>query len=601
MQRSTPTSAALIDAAMGRVPIDILFTNARIVDVLARRLVEGSIGVFEGVIIGVAVEGSRPLWTRHPREVIDLGGHYVSPGLIDAHLHIESSNITPAQYARLAAGRGTTTAIADPHEVTNVGGVDALHYMVKDAARAPVDIRFMIPSCVPSLPDELAGGNVNSEDMAVLIDENIDDFFGIGEMMNMPGVIDADPETLARIELRHRLRSGVCDGHAPGLTTEEMDAYALAGISADHECNTADQALARISRGMYVMAREGTCSHDADAILPLVREDPRLANRVCLCTDDRSPSDAIDIGMVDNVVRRAVLLGIDPIDAISMATLTPAVLFGIDRPGEDPGIGSIAPGRRADLLVMENLDFDRPPLAVYHAGEKIAENGAASFELAEADSELCELEERMRGTVKLPELPHEIFDFPFDPSVPVIGILPHIVVTEKLTRESEEGLHRVVSIERHGRLAEAVEQGGALADLIGTFIGRGFVSGFGVDGAIASTQGHDSHNLLVIGDDADDMQLAASQIGSGGLVYVRDGEVIARYDLPIAGLMSDEPAEEMAEAHRVFSSTLTSAGVPEGVDPIMGLVFLSLPVIPEIRITPRGIIDLTRDNEELIR
>ena len=591
---------SLIDAAAGRRRVDTLFANARIVDVYGHRIVRGSVAVADGVICGVLVDG-RDEGAYAAREVVDCEGRYVAPGLIDAHLHIESSNVRPAEYARMALARGTTTAIADSHEIANVCGLDGLRFMMADARRAPLDVKFMMPSCVPALPDEQAGASITAADMRAFLAERPGEVFGLGEMMNMPGVTGADPETLARIGVAGATVSGLVDGHAPGVAGRELNAYAAAGIVADHECTTADEALDKLSRGMYIMLREGTCSHDLAALAPLVLDDPARARRCCFATDDRAPSDALSAGMIDNACRLAIEAGIDPVRAIAMATCSAAECFGLDRgsAGAVERRGAVAPGRRADLLVLEDLSFTRPPARVYAAGELVARDGVFVGAVAPADDGVLALEARLRDSVRLPTLSREVFAYAFRPGEAAIDVVPGSAATGICRPESDEGLRRIVLVERHGRGAAAQEAGAdgdgpAGLGLIGRHIGRGWLRGYGISGgAIASTVGHDSHNVCVVGDDPDDMLVAVRSVGQGGHVLVRDGRVVARIDLALGGLMSDRAAEQVAAEHAAFEAAARDMGVLPPLDPIMGVIFLPLPVIPALRIRPEGMFDAT--------
>lgn len=370
---------ALIDVAEGRAPADLVFVNASIVDVYRLRVARGQVAVKFGCIAGVLFEGrdcedaSVPAWEA--MRVVDCQGRYLAPGFIDGHLHIESSNIRPAEYARMALSRGTTTAIADSHEIANVCGLDGLAFMIEDASRAPLDIKFMMPSCVPALPDEQAGAVITAADMWAFMDEHRGAIFGLGEMMNLPGVFGADEETCRRIAVGAQTVSGQVDGHAPMTAGDDLNAYVAAGVIADHENTGVEEALDELSRGMYVMLREGTCSHDLASLAPIILENPALARRCCFATDDRAPSDALNIGMIDNACRVAVEEGIDPVIAISMATLSTADVFGLDHGTLCAQVrrGSIAPGKRADILLLDDLAFTEPPHRVYSAGELVAE------------------------------------------------------------------------------------------------------------------------------------------------------------------------------------------------------------------------------------
>lgn len=593
----------LVDAAEGRVPADLLFTNARIVDVYGQRVEPGRVIVKGGCIAGVLFD-DRDASVPDPAasEVVDCGGRFLAPGLIDAHLHIESSNVRPAEYARMALARGTTTAVADSHEICNVAGLAGLEFMIEDARRAPLDIKFMMPSCVPALPDEQAGAEISAADMEEFIGAHPGEVFGLGEMMNTPGVLSADGETLARIDAARGTVSGVVDGHAPLIAGSDLNAYAATGVAADHECTRVDEALDKLSRGMYVMLREGTCSHDLDALAPVVAREPLRARRCCFATDDRAPSDAMSEGMIDNACRRAVLAGIDPVLAISMATLSAAECFGLDHGAGGPRErrGAVAPGRRADLLVLDDLGFGAAPHMVFSAGALVAVDGEFTGQTTPASPRVRELERALRSSVRLPRLSEEVFDYAFRPGEAVIDAIPGRAVTEMARPESPEGLRRIMLIERHGRgraLQAAGADGGGPAGegLVGRHVGRGWVRGFPISrGAIASTVGHDSHNVCVVGDNPRDMLLAVESVGQGGFVLVRDGAVVARLDLPLGGLMSDRPAEEVAREHDAFVRACREAGIESPLDPVMGMIFLPLPVIPAIRIRPEGMFDTVR-------
>ena len=598
---------ALIDTAEGRVPADTVFVNAQIVDVYRLRVARGQVAVTCGCIAGVLFEGrdcedaSVPAWEAE--RVVDCGNRYLAPGFIDGHLHIESSNIRPSEYARMALARGTTTVIADSHEIANVCGLDGLAFMIEDASRAPLDIKFMMPSCVPALPDEQAGAQISVADMEAFMDEHRGAIFGLGEMMNLPGVYGADEETCRRIAVGAKTVSGQVDGHAPMTAGNDLNAYAAAGIIADHENTGVEEALDEISRGMYVMLREGTCSHDLAALAPLILGNPALARRCCFATDDRAPSDALNIGMIDNACRMAVEAGIDPVVAVSMATLSAADIFGFDH-GDLCAAqrrGAIAPGKRADILLLDDLAFTAAPHRVYSAGELVAEDGAFVGTVAPAVSRpgLEDLEERLRGSVKLPELDLDVFSYEFRPGESVIDVTPGNAVTGMARPETAEGLRRIMLIERHGR-GVAAQRAGADGDgacgtgLVGRHIGRGWVRGFTITGgAIASSIGHDSHNVCVVGDNPADMLAAVRAVGQGGFVLVRDGEVVAKIDLPLGGLMSDKTAEEAAREHDAFMEAGRAMGIEPPLDPIMGMIFLPLPVIPTLRIRPEGMFDVT--------
>lgn len=596
----------LIDVAEGRMPADTVFVNAQVVDVYRLRCARGQVAVKGGCIAAVLFEGrdcpdaSAPAWQA--AQVVDCGGRYLAPGFIDAHLHIESSNVRPSEYARMALARGTTCAIADSHEIANVCGLDGLSFMIADAKRAPGTLKFMMPSCVPALPDEQAGATISAEDMRRFMEDHPGEIFGLGEMMNLPGVYGADEETCARIDAARFSESGQVDGHAPLCSGADLNAYTAAGIIADHESTVPDEALDKISRGMYVMLREGTCSHDLAQLAPIITRDPQLARRCCFATDDRAPSDALRVGMIDNACRMAVEAGIDPVLAISMAALSAAEIFGLDhgRSCARERCGAVAPGKRADLLLLDDLSFASAPHRVYAAGELVAKDGAFVGAIADATDEVRALEARLRGSVHLPALSDELFSYDFTPGEAVIDVVAAgNAVTGTVRPADAAGLRRIMLIECHGRGVAAQRAGAdgtgpAGTGLVGRHVGRGWVRGFTItDGAIASTIGHDSHNICAVGDNPADMRAAVEAVAQGGFVLVRRGRVAARIDLPLGGLMSDRPASEVAAAHDAFMAEARAAGIEPPLDPIMGMIFLPLPVIPELRIRPEGMFDVT--------
>ena len=599
---SVEVMRTVIEAAEGRVPVDTLFTNAQIVDVYGQRVAPGSVAVKDGVIVGVLYDGrDDAAGTYEATEVIDCQGRYLAPGFIDGHLHIESSNIRPAEYARMAATRGTTTAIADSHEIANVAGLDGLRFMIEDGRRAPISIKYMMPSCVPALPDEQAGAVISAADMQAFFAEHPGDVFGLGEMMNLPGVFMADPETCARIDAANQTPSKQVDGHAPLVAGKDLNAYAAAGIIADHESTIPEEALDKLSRGMYVMLREGTCSHDLANLSPMLLENPARARRCCFATDDCAPSDALATGMIDNACRVAIEAGIDPVVAISMASLSTAEAFGLDHGCRDPHElrGAIAPGKRADLLVLNDLTFATAPHRVYAAGALVAQDGTFVGEIAPEMAEVAALADELRASVKLPKLSLDVFDYAFKPGEAVIDVVPGKAITGMVRPETDEDLRRIMLIERHGRgvslQAEGVDgDGPAGLSLVGKHIGRGWVRGFTITGgAIASTIGHDSHNVCVVGDNAGDMMAAVEAVGQGGHVLVRNGEVVARIPLALGGLMSEGTAEDVAAQHDDFMVKARAMGIEPPLDPIMGIIFLPLPVIPTLRIRPEGMFDVT--------
>ncbi len=602
---SVSTMKQMIDAAEGRTPVDTLFTNAQIVDVYGLRVAPGQVAVKDGLIVSVLFDENNPDGAGAPAyeaaEVVDCEGRYLAPGLIDGHLHIESSNIRPSEYARMVAVHGTTTAIADSHEICNVAGLAGLEFMIEDGKRAPIDIKFMMPSCVPALPDEQAGADISAKDMRDFIAAHPGEVFGLGEMMNTPGVTFADTETLSRIDVAKSTTSGLVDGHAPMLTGRDLNAYAASGIVADHECTSAKEALEKLSHGMYVMIREGTCSHDLENLIPVVLENPACARRCCFATDDRAPSDARKYGVIDNACRLAIEKGVDPLITIAMASLSAASCFGLDHTSADPHErrGAISPGKRADMLMLDDLTFASAPHRVYAAGTLVAEDGHFRGQTVPESPRVAELASQLHNSVHLPKLSDEVFEYDFHPGEAVIDLIPGKAITGMVRPDSADGLRRLMLFERHGR-AVAAQEAGADGDgpagmgLVGKHIGRGWVRGHNITGgAIASTIGHDSHNVCVVGDNPTSMRVAVEAVGQGGHVLVRGDEVIARIPLPLGGLMSNGTARDTALLHHEFEEKARELGIEPPIDPIMGLIFLPLPVIPTLRIRPEGMFDVT--------
>lgn len=602
--------SSLIDVASGRVPCDILFTDLQLVDVLTGSIVPAEIAVYDGLIAGIITMPDPSRTFRYAaRKQISLDNAYVVPGFIDAHMHIESSQVTPDNYARIAILHGTTTAVADAHEIANVSGADGLRYMMYKAKTSPLDFKFMLPSCVPALPQEQAGASLGAAELSQILDEL--DFYGIGEFMDFPSIISAGSEAVKKLELALRTSSQKIDGHAPLVRDFDLNAYAASGIFADHECTNPEEALDKITRGMYVMMREGSCSHDVQALSQLLFDHPRALSRVCLCTDDRSPKDAVSHGFIDNAIRILIEQGIDPLDAITMATINAATALGFNTAsGFSEKRGALAPGYRADMLVYRDLSFTRPPEQVYLKGKpyvqdyELYEEGFSSFfeqhKNPELERDILDLEERLRRSMKLPVLDRECFEFSARPSELALGLKLRSVLTtaEEISQEmidNRELLHLVL-VERHGRaLGLQKDEAAPIEKLLNKHIGRCFAIGYPLKGAsIASSVGHDSHNVLVIGDSSEDMLLAYKELGFGGFTLVSQGRLLAKIDLPLAGLLSEKTVEELAQEEAVFMQELCALGYPleEGLDPLMPLIFASLPVIPRLRITPQGIFDV---------
>lgn len=546
----------LIEIAAGRKKADLVLKNAKIVDVFCRRIIPGDVAVAGGVIAGIgSYQGEREE---------DLQGAYLMPGLIESHAHIESSMLPPREYAKMVLPHGVTTMIADPHEIANVCGEAGLDFMRRDAEGLPFDIHFMLPSCVPATPFEHAGAVLNGADTLRLMQSG--KFYGLAEMMNAPGVISADADVLQKLECTEMI-----DGHAPELKGKDLCAYIASGVRTDHECITAENMMEKLSLGMWIFLREGTQARNLSALVPHL--PPAAMRRCTLCTDDCHLGDIAEKGTVRNAVRVAAGLGLDPLDAVIMATLNAAECFRLEK------VGGIAPGWKADLVVADSLTLDHIS-AVYKDGILTAKDGKCVAEpllIPRADIELSSV----TNTVHIRRILPRDLELDFDPAVPVIHWVEDTISTTAVYRDSAEGLNRAAVIERHSGK---------------TRIGLGFVENYGIrGGAIAQTIGHDSHNITVIGDNTGDMALAVNTLGrQGGIAVVQDGAVSAYLPLPIAGLMSDSDGETTLENLRRVEAAAHKLSVNPRIDPMMSLAFVSLPVIPELRLTDSGLFDVNK-------
>ena len=561
--------ASYVAMVTGRAPAELRIENVQIVDVLSGEIRKGTVCVGAGRILGFS--------EMEAREVVDGQGAYLIPGLIDGHVHIESSMLCPARFAELILPFGTTTVVADPHEIANVKGMDGLRYILEASRELPLSVRVMLSSCVPALPVEDSGAVLEAADLAPLLADP--DVGGLAEMMNVPGLLGGAPDVLEKIAVA-QASGKVIDGHAPMLSGAGLDAYAALGVNTDHECTTPEELQERVARGMYVLMREGSAGREVKKLLPGVT--PANQRRCLFCTDDRQPADILERGHINGILRLAVENGLAPVDAVRMATLNAAECYGLrDR-------GAIAPGLRADLVLVKDLkDFD--VLACWAGGELVARDGKMARSLAMLDPGV------LKSSVNLAPLPAK----PFTVNVPsgrarVIGLLEHSLITEcrvqdVAVREGGEvvladnpGLLKIAVIERHHATGK---MGVGLLD-----------AQYGLKGgAIATTIAHDSHNIVVAGDDEDDMLLAVREMEriGGGIVMVSGRRVLAELPLPIGGLMSDEPAEAVANRLReLLKLAHEHYHIWEGADAFMTLSFLALPVIPHFKITARGLFDM---------
>ncbi|MDY6793507.1 MAG: adenine deaminase [Thermodesulfobacteriota bacterium] len=556
----------MITYARGEKQADLLLTNARVVNVFSGKIIPRSIGVANGYITGF---GSYPA-----KKTIDMNGRFVAPGFIDAHVHIESSMSCPTEFVRCVLPHGTTTVAADPHEIANVFGAEGIDYMIDSSKDQPMNIFFTLPSCVPATEMETSGAKLDADDLLPFFGH--ERIIALAEMMNFPGVIYRNKQVLKKIE-RMKKQSKPVDGHAPGLTGRDLYAYISAGISSDHECTTIKEAEEKLNAGMHIMIREGTGAKNLKALLPLVNR--HTARRVMWCTDDRHPHDIIKEGHIDFIVRSAIKMGLDPVTAIKIATINPAEYFGLNH------VGAIAPGRQADMVVFSHINH--PVIEeVYVRGKLTARKG----KMLPGIKKPTPLDIRSSMNVDMAKID---FSIPaVNRQARVIEIIPDQLATgQSLSKMPVSGSTAVCDIKRDILKIAVVERHRKTGN-----IAVGFVRGFGLkQGALASSVAHDSHNIIVTGTNDEDMRTALEAVVrmGGGLVAAYNGKICADLHLPIAGLMSMQPVEtikqkldHLIEISRKFGSSLN--------DPFMTLSFLALPVIPELKITDKGLVDVTK-------
>ncbi len=550
--------------ARGEEPADLLFVNGKVVSTFTGEVLECPVSVAEGRVCALGGEG------RRAAEVIDLKGAFLAPSFIDPHIHVESSMLTPEGFAEAVVPHGTGATVSDPHEIVNVFGMAGYAYMREAALGLPMDIFFSIPSCVPATHLETSGAALDAASVAGALDA-YPEAHALSEMMNFPGVIFGSDDVLEKIAAA-RGRGFPVDGHSPGLSGPSLDAYLNALIMTDHECMTAEEAREKLRRGMWVFMREGSAARNLRDLIPVV--DSGTLGRLCIASDDRHPDDLVSEGHMDNALRVAVGGGVDPLWAIRMVTLNPAQVYGFrDR-------GGAAPGFRADLVVLDDLR-DFTVRAVYHCGRKVAEEGRL---LAAAERKPAE---GMLSSVRLPgDLETRLGGYPSSGLVRVIGVEPAQITTRNETGDASEAgpanpLQFLAVVERHGGTGN---------------VGLGFARGFDIKaGAFASTVSHDSHNLVLVGTSPQDLAHAARTVEDmgGGFAVVRNGEVLARLPLPVGGLMSRGDARETARALKDVhdAARACGCGLPA---PFMTLAFLALPVIPALKLTDKGLVDVDR-------
>lgn len=554
----------IIEAAAGREPADLVLKNAAYVNVFSNELCTADIAVAEGLIVGM---GSYSGTVEH-----DMTGKIVLPGFLDAHIHLESSLVSPREFVKAVLPHGTTTVVTDPHEIANVMGADGIEYMLQATEGLPVDVRFMLPSCVPATPLDESG--------AILDYRAIDSFYehprvqGLAEMMNFVGIISGDDQPVEKIVAAQAHHKKI-DGHAPDLRGNDLNAYIAAGVYSDHECHDLQDAIAKLERGQFIMIREGTAARNLEALAPLLCE--KYAERCMFCTDDKHPNDLLERGHIDYIVKKAIGLGTDPITAVKVACHNAARYFLLNNRG------AIAPGYLGDFVVIdsfENFHIEK----VYKKGRLMVENGIiADFPAPEIEPYLVE---RAHNTFHLGSLSAE--DFLDHRPRGIIGMVDGEITTVDAGYsdriDAEYDVLKIAVVERHKNTHH---------------IGVGFIQGYGLkSGAVATSISHDSHNIIVVGANEADMAAAVNRVVSlnGGIVVLDQGRSLAEVPLSIAGIMSDEPLETVNEKLEAAKAQAHALGVGQGIDPFMTLSFMALPVIPSLRITTRGVFDVTSQN-----
>ena len=554
----------LISVAKGEAAADLILANANIVNTFNGEIEQGNVAICDERIAGMGDY-------QQAKQVIDLKGKYISPGLINGHIHLESSTLHVSQYAKAVVPRGTLAVVTDLHEIANVTGMRGVKYMMRCAQPLPLDVYLMVPSCVPATHLETSGARLTAEDIGAFL--AWDNTIGLGEVMNFPGLIAADKEVLAKVACA---RGRVIDGHAPGLRGKELNAYLSAGIGSDHESTTLDEAKEKLSKGMYVMIREGSSEKNLEALLPLVTD--KTCDRCLFVVDDRSCADLLRDGDIDAVVRKAIRLGLDPVRAIQLATINSAQYFRLH------DLGAIAPGYLANLIVVGELSTFQTEM-VFYRGKLVAEGGEALFSPVVAE------DEKMTRTMNVRPFAMEALRMPATrDSYPIIQIVPDQIITKRMEArakveagfvvpDAEVDILKLVVVERHQATGN---------------IGLGLVKGFGLKrGALASSIAHDSHNIVAVGISDSDIYLAISEVEKlqGGLVIAAEGKVLGSLPLPIAGLLSPEPLEGVVDKFERLQAIARELGTGLG-DPFATLSFLALPVIPELRLTDLGLVDV---------
>lgn len=549
----------MIAVANGECKADLVLKNASYVNVFSNEICQGDIAVAEGLVVGMGqYDGIKE---------IDVSGKIVTPGFLDAHIHLESSLVNPTSFTKAVIPHGTTTVITDPHEIANVCGTDGIDYMIDASNGLPVDIHFMLPSCVPAMPFEESGATLGWRDINAYFDHPR--VLGLAEMMNYPGIISGHRETIEKIVVSQAHHKKI-DGHAPGLNGHALDAYISAGVYSDHECDTAENALEKLRKGQFIMIREGTAAQNLEALMPLLKQ--QYADRIMFCTDDKHPADLLEKGHIDYICRKAVALGADPILTVRAATYNAARYFLLNNKG------AIAPGYLADFVVMDDLQSFNVQ-QVIKRGNLVYDQGLV-IDIQEPEIHPW-IRERVYNAVHMPEV--QMGQFVMEGEYPVIGLQKESIVTTNAgTADAIDVANDILKMavaERHHNTGH---------------IGLSYVHGYGLkSGAVATTIAHDSHNLIACGTNDEDMVLAMNHVRAmrGGIVVADHGKILAALPLSIGGLFSDQPLEDVDRLLEECKTAAYERGVTPGVDPFMTLSFASLPVIPFLRLTTLGVFD----------
>lgn len=559
IDRQLAAKQRIIAVAAGREKADLVLKNAKYLNVFSNEFLCGDIAVANGLIAGVGKYDGKT--------EIDVSGKLVLPGFIDAHIHLESSMVTPAEFAKAVVAHGTTTVITDPHEITNVMGIDGVEYMIQASQNLPIDVHFMMPSCVPATDIDESGAELDCKDIDLYLDNN-KKVLGLAEMMNYVGVINGDKNVLSKIVTSQAHHKKI-DGHAPELSGNDLNAYIAAGVYSDHECSTFENALEKLRKGQFIMIREGTAAHNLKALMPLLTQ--QYYSRCMFATDDKHPSDLLYGGHIDYIVKQALKNGADPIVALKTATHHAARYFLLNNKG------AIASGYLADIVVVDNLE-DFNVETVFKRGKLVFDGEVKDFSAPTVDEKLAE---KCFDTFHLDSVTPS--SFKVDGKLGLIGLVGGELLTRNLGTadkiDVENDILKIACIERHK----------------GTnHIGVGYVKGYSLkSGAVATSVAHDSHNIITVGCNDDDIAVAVNAIkdSKGGIAVVENGKIKALLELPIAGLMSDEPLTTVNEKLENAKSSAYELGADKSIDPFMTLSFLSLPVIPSLRITTKGVFD----------